>query len=124
MVGILIESFNDARILQTIIVGVFLVAILYTNVKNRHWTTVFALLFMIITYLPSSNFFIRVGFVFAERVLYLPSIGFSLSDGLKFENFIFLAIFNHTICSTRLYWFYVVGLAFINVYKPMIPPYL
>eukprot|EP00854_Cymbomonas_tetramitiformis_P002455 gene2455-3189_t len=31
---------------------------------------------MIITFLPSSNIFLTVGFVIAERVLYLPSIGY------------------------------------------------
>ena len=34
------------------------------------------LAFMIIPFLPASNVFFRVGFVVAERILYLPSIGF------------------------------------------------
>lgn len=32
----------------------------------------------VLTFLPASNIFFRVGFVIAERVLYLPSAGFIL----------------------------------------------
>ena len=37
-----------------------------------------ALSFLIIPFLPASNLFLRVGFVIAERVLYLPSVGFCI----------------------------------------------
>lgn len=37
-----------------------------------------ALAFTIIPFLPAMNIFFRVGFVVAERVLYLPSIGFCI----------------------------------------------
>jgi hypothetical protein len=37
-----------------------------------------ALAFMIIPFLPATNLFFRVGFVIAERVLYLPSAGFCI----------------------------------------------
>ena len=33
---------------------------------------------MIVPFLPATNLFFRVGFVVAERVLYLPSLGFSV----------------------------------------------
>lgn len=44
-----------------------------------------ALSFMVISFLPASNLFFRVGFVVAERVLYLPSIGYCilLTTGLR-----------------------------------------
>ena len=32
----------------------------------------------VVPFLPASNLFFRVGFVIAERVLYLPSVGFCL----------------------------------------------
>ena len=35
-----------------------------------------ALAWMIVPFLPASNLFFRVGFVIAERILYLSSIGF------------------------------------------------
>lgn len=34
--------------------------------------------FLIIPFLPASNLFFRVGFVVAERVIYLPSIGYCI----------------------------------------------
>ena len=37
-----------------------------------------AMSFIIIPFLPASNAFFRVGFVVAERALYLPSIGFCM----------------------------------------------
>lgn len=39
-------------------------------------TLLISLLFLVLPYLPASNFFLTVGFVVAERLLYIPSIGF------------------------------------------------
>ncbi|RUS90699.1 hypothetical protein EGW08_001503 [Elysia chlorotica] len=39
---------------------------------------VMSLLLLCVPFIPASNLFFKVGFVVAERVLYLPSIGFSL----------------------------------------------
>ncbi|XP_064462574.1 protein O-mannosyl-transferase Tmtc3-like [Ornithodoros turicata] len=45
---------------------------------------VMALSMLVIPYLPASNVFFTVGFVVAERVLYLPSMGFCLLVALGF----------------------------------------
>ena len=37
-----------------------------------------ALAFIIVPFIPASNVFFRVGFVVAERILYLSSIGFCM----------------------------------------------
>ena len=37
-----------------------------------------SLALMVVPFLPASNLFFRVGFVIAERILYLSSIGFCL----------------------------------------------
>lgn len=37
-----------------------------------------AVVMMVVPFLPASNLFLRVGFVLAERVLYLPSAGYCL----------------------------------------------
>ena len=37
-----------------------------------------ALLLLVVPFLPSCNLFFHVGFVVAERILYLPSMGFCL----------------------------------------------
>lgn len=47
-------------------------------IHNYQSIMVFSIAFMIITFLPASNLFFYVGFVIAERVLYIPSIGFVL----------------------------------------------
>ena len=46
-----------------------------------------ALSWMVIPFLPASNIFFPVGFVVAERVLYLPSMGFSLLVALGINSF-------------------------------------
>ena len=43
--------------------------------------SVVGLLFAILPYLPASNLFFPVGFVVAERILYLPSMGFCMLVG-------------------------------------------
>lgn len=49
-----------------------------TKPKRHRYSSylVFFLCTMVIPFLPASNIFLRVGFVLAERVLYLPSIGY------------------------------------------------
>ena len=37
-----------------------------------------SLAMLIVPFLPASNLFFRVGFVVAERILYLPSVGFCM----------------------------------------------
>ena len=37
-----------------------------------------SLAMLVIPFLPASNIFFRVGFVVAERILYLPSVGFCM----------------------------------------------
>lgn len=44
-----------------------------------------ALSFLVLPFLPASNLFFYVGFVVAERVLYMPSIGFCLLLGAGLE---------------------------------------
>ncbi|KAH9395562.1 Transmembrane protein [Tyrophagus putrescentiae] len=47
-----------------------------TSSSSSSHTLLVSLLFLVLPYLPASNFFLTVGFVVAERLLYLPSIGF------------------------------------------------
>jgi len=52
--------------------------------KNQQLTAT-ALSFLVLPFLPASNLFFYVGFVVAERVLYMPSIGFCLLLGAGLE---------------------------------------
>ena len=49
-----------------------------TKVSHTAKTVIISLALMIFPFLPASNLFFPVGFVVAERVLYLPSMGFCM----------------------------------------------
>ena len=56
----------------------------YSGTKNKGITTsisAFGLVLTVLPFLPASNLFFPVGFVVAERVLYLPSMGFCMLVG-------------------------------------------
>ena len=46
--------------------------------KTKKRVPIFGLILVIVPFLPASNLFFPVGFVVAERVLYLPSMGFCM----------------------------------------------
>ncbi len=74
----LITSVLDTRNLATIItfvaVGMFATFALWRCSR----TVLFGLSLLVFPYVPASNLFFPVGFVVAERVLYLPSMGLCL----------------------------------------------
>ncbi|XP_050507114.1 protein O-mannosyl-transferase TMTC1-like [Diabrotica virgifera virgifera] len=78
----LITSVNDSRnILTVFIFGMLLLFILkvVTNVEGQtHTPIVLGLLLLTVPFLPATNLLVTVGFVVAERVLYIPSLGFIL----------------------------------------------
>lgn len=77
-----IESLFDWRILFVIIFWILMAALLFTSMNGvltqQKINITMALAFLIIPFLPATNLFFRVGFVIAERVLYLPSAGFCI----------------------------------------------
>lgn len=85
----LVHSVWDIRNVSTLV----LVAVLFSLVlhcltgtkRTGHREVVVGLLFLIFPFIPASNLFFRVGFVVAERVLYMPSMGFCILcvHGLK-----------------------------------------
>lgn len=84
----LIESINDIRNLATLIfiTGLFVVVgkIFFVQRCERE-SLGLSLSVLIFSFLPASNLLTTVGFVIAERVLYIPSIGFCMvvTCGLK-----------------------------------------
>ncbi len=78
----LVESICDARNLATIVTYVTLALLVRSALESRsrsHVTVVtLGLAMTVFPFLPASNLFFPVGFVVAERVLYLPSMGFCL----------------------------------------------
>uniref|UniRef100_A0A8L7T4E6 dolichyl-phosphate-mannose--protein mannosyltransferase n=2 Tax=Brugia malayi TaxID=6279 RepID=A0A8L7T4E6_BRUMA len=83
----LIESINDHRFLiSTIfIIGVIIFIIQLIRGYFEKQLRIFSIVFYIITFLPASNIFVTVGFVLAERVLYLPSVAFCLITVCAYE---------------------------------------
>ncbi|XP_068951224.1 protein O-mannosyl-transferase TMTC3 [Petaurus breviceps papuanus] len=77
----LIESFLDIRNLATFVFFCFLGSLLVFSVRypgNSSKTVLMALCLMALPFIPASNLFFPVGFVVAERVLYVPSMGFCI----------------------------------------------
>ena len=77
----LINSITDSyNILSIVSLGALLVLVLYGlfGHEKQHKAVLIGSLMTMIPFLPASNLFFPVGFVVAERVLYLPSMGFCM----------------------------------------------
>ncbi|XP_040847101.1 protein O-mannosyl-transferase TMTC4 [Ochotona curzoniae] len=76
----LIKSFGDWRVIALAALWLCLIGLirqaLCSEDSHRRRTLTLGLGFLVIPFLPASNLFFRVGFVVAERVLYLPSMGY------------------------------------------------
>ncbi|XP_012878412.1 PREDICTED: transmembrane and TPR repeat-containing protein 4 [Dipodomys ordii] len=78
----LIKSIGDWRVialaaLWLCLIGLICQALCSEDSRKRRILTL-GLGFLVIPFLPASNLFFRVGFVVAERVLYLPSAGYCM----------------------------------------------
>uniref|UniRef100_A0A4W6C1Q0 Protein O-mannosyl-transferase TMTC3 n=1 Tax=Lates calcarifer TaxID=8187 RepID=A0A4W6C1Q0_LATCA len=83
----LVESFLDLRNLATLVFYTFLGLLAYHSLRYRHSsakTVIMALSLIVLPFIPASNLFFPVGFVVAERVLYVPSMGFLLVQNYSF----------------------------------------
>ncbi|XP_061531867.1 protein O-mannosyl-transferase TMTC3 isoform X2 [Phycodurus eques] len=75
----LVESALDQRNLATLLFYVLLGLLAYHSItcsRSSSKTVVMALSLIVLPFIPASNLFFPVGFVVAERVLYVPSMGF------------------------------------------------
>ncbi|KAK5646823.1 hypothetical protein RI129_005287 [Pyrocoelia pectoralis] len=88
----LVEHFTDVRSVFVVIFWIFLFITAYFTCKQLlgkqlrcNTSVIIALSFVLFPFLPASNVFLKVGFVIAERILLLPSLGFSflIIHGLK-----------------------------------------
>ncbi|XP_062914305.1 protein O-mannosyl-transferase TMTC1 [Mobula hypostoma] len=78
----LVESLWDGRNLATAVFGLSMVLLtrscFHSVLKQEHREVLVGLLFLVFPFIPASNLFFRVGFVVAERVLYMPSMGYCI----------------------------------------------
>ncbi|CAB3375830.1 protein O-mannosyl-transferase TMTC1-like [Cloeon dipterum] len=76
----LITSVADSRNLATILLLGFCVALIYRSIcdfeQQKQTPLILGCLFLVMPFLPATNLIITVGFVVAERVLFIPSLGF------------------------------------------------
>ncbi|NWT39316.1 TMTC1 protein, partial [Chroicocephalus maculipennis] len=85
----LIESIWDVRNLATVFLVLVMTLLSLHCIaafkKLEHKEVLVGLLFLVFPFIPASNLFFRVGFVVAERVLYMPSMGYCILfvHGLK-----------------------------------------
>uniref|UniRef100_A0A8D0BWE7 Protein O-mannosyl-transferase TMTC3 n=1 Tax=Salvator merianae TaxID=96440 RepID=A0A8D0BWE7_SALMN len=77
----LVESLLDVRNIATVTFFCFLGTLLVFSLRypgDSSKTILMALCLIILPFIPASNLFFPVGFVVAERVLYVPSMGFCM----------------------------------------------
>ncbi|XP_072300969.1 protein O-mannosyl-transferase TMTC4 isoform X2 [Eucyclogobius newberryi] len=78
----LITSAVDWRMLWLVLLWCFLIGLIIqafcSQDMQKRRTLTLALVLLVVPFLPASNIFFRVGFVVAERVLYLSSAGYCL----------------------------------------------
>uniref|UniRef100_A0A2K6TIU2 Protein O-mannosyl-transferase TMTC1 n=2 Tax=Saimiri boliviensis TaxID=27679 RepID=A0A2K6TIU2_SAIBB len=78
----LVETVWDMRNLATILLAVVMALLslhcLAAFKRLEHKEVLVGLLFLVFPFIPASNLFFRVGFVVAERVLYMPSMGYCI----------------------------------------------
>lgn len=74
----LIENIFDLRIVFVAIFWILGPFFLYKSLTRSNTKTFFGFVLVIVPFLPASNIFFRVGFVIAERILFLPSTGYCL----------------------------------------------
>ena len=96
----LITSLADPRNLSTIIFvfGFFNVA-LVGLLRRGCDVVLLSIAIIAVPFLPASNLFFPVGFVIAERVLYIPSMGFSLLVAFGYSRIMQKKIFSQKFLS-------------------------
>ena len=97
-----VTSLKDIRNLVALIFYTVLAMAIRKIVPTRHdkhkIVVALAVITTTIPFLPATNLFTYVGFVVAERILYLPSVGFCLLVGLGVQILIKQRQFNRLIC--------------------------
>ncbi|CAH2092208.1 unnamed protein product [Euphydryas editha] len=74
----LVRSWRDPRNLATLALATTLIAGAIHALRTRSSALSMGLALLVLPFLPASNLFFPVGFVVAERVLYMPSMGWCL----------------------------------------------
>ncbi|KAL4143481.1 hypothetical protein QTP88_005809 [Uroleucon formosanum] len=76
-----IESAADPRNVATVLFYAAVAAVAHASVRRKRTAVAVATTVSVASYVPASNALFYVGFVVAERVLYIPSVGYCLLVG-------------------------------------------
>ncbi|XP_047194504.1 protein O-mannosyl-transferase TMTC1 isoform X5 [Hippoglossus stenolepis] len=78
----LVESLSDFRNVAAMLLAIVMVALclhcVFSLQRQESREVLVGVLFLVFPFIPASNLFFRVGFVVAERVLYMPSMGYCI----------------------------------------------
>ncbi|KAH9642454.1 hypothetical protein HF086_007586 [Spodoptera exigua] len=74
----LLKCWRDPRNIATLTLFIIIVAATIHALRTRSSALSMGLALLVLPFLPASNLFFPVGFVVAERVLYMPSMGWCL----------------------------------------------
>lgn len=74
----LLKSWRDPRNIATVTLVIALIVAAIHGLRTRSSALSMGLALLVLPFLPASNLFFPVGFVVAERVLYMPSMGWCL----------------------------------------------
>ena len=85
-----LRALGDPRNAATLLFYAGLARLTWRSLRSssRNKPILLGLSLMILPFLPASNLFVYVGFVVAERILYLPSAGFCLLLGAGLDSFL------------------------------------
>ncbi|XP_047740162.1 uncharacterized protein LOC108675526 [Hyalella azteca] len=92
-VPLLRHPWSDARVLASLALGVVLLLLLKRAIQDlcteEGRALLWSLAVMLCSFLPASNLFFPVGFVLAERLLYIPSLGYCTIVGMGMTRLLF-----------------------------------
>ncbi|KAL3311635.1 Protein O-mannosyl-transferase tmtc3 [Cichlidogyrus casuarinus] len=117
----LVKQIIDIRNICTLLAFVVIFVVFIFSVLSRkgnpnHRRNIFiSLILLIVPFVPSSNLFFPVGFVLAERVLYIPSIGFCFFIGILHDLLSDLER-NEIIWKSRKRYFQVFLIAYLTIF--------
>ncbi|XP_029009902.1 protein O-mannosyl-transferase TMTC3 [Betta splendens] len=110
----LVESLLDQRNLATLAFYTLLGLLTYHSLRYRHRsakTIIMGLSLIVLPFIPASNLFFPVGFVVAERVLYVPSMGFCVLVAHGFK------IISHKVHLKKILWLMIAVLLTTHAVK-------
>ncbi|KAM9327506.1 protein O-mannosyl-transferase TMTC1 isoform 2-T2 [Pholidichthys leucotaenia] len=77
-----VESLDDPRNVATALLALVMLALcvhcIFSLQMQHSQEVLVGMLFLVFPFIPATNLFFRVGFVVAERVLYMPSMGYCI----------------------------------------------